>query len=1253
MSFTEYGDGEGEDFALDLNDISSFLYSIGYLNKQKYNNIQKNKNSLKNYELFFEENQNITVTDTSVKYGTLLTEINKFFNTNSSFEEHFLQYKTYTKTNMNFATYLNYLILLIYILKKYDDILNINSLLDIDNQKISIIELDSQDNVFNSKINKLYNDLYDKNIYNEKEINPNLIILIFILSLNEQLTINVKENNINTLITKLSLYNKIYISNIDIALLLYIEFSVFLQVYSSSMEQNNQDGNKIFNKIDKINIGKNDIQTRNKRKNGGMKTDNIFEKLKKPFTSRNFEKSKRNNNITEIGGEIIKTEYGINNTNYNRINYINENNNEISILNDLNHIPSLYLFDNENIKFPNNPHITIFMFQNYLKLIAFYKLSQYKIGLLVNLTIKNLFVFREEFAMNKNDKNNNNEIKFEKKENNNEVNIKDYYSLKNYKNYDFYIFKNVDKKSLKNIRIDNISLFNNNAISICFKNIYLNEFLIKIGFFDDEKLIEQTLNTYMEIIKKTNIFYIQELQFLSHTILDNLSISDLHLQYNIIFFILEFFSNSKIIKKTNPKILSFKFNTFKININRDIRNIQLFFDFSKIKEKTIFDYIVKIQKMNILYNKYENIIINLREIKNYESKIRLLQSNFRSHQVNFLFSLIIKKLVDYIDDIKTSRISILESKFNNFNPNMKVYIKNEKTKRKTRLEEIRHMIQEFPLNQKLKMLYNYITQLEQNFNLIMLSDNYTKDFRLIRKCDENQIYFFITKEKKKVNLLEKEKQIEDKKFGSTGNLPNIENKNNKQLTQGYNNFLNIIFYIKNDQNSFCNIINFLENLIDDEQCELQNNITIICDRFYLESYVIMEPSLKSIVKRLFAIIDNFYIIAKKSKSKKEDEEKDNEEDNDNDNDNEDFNYDIYIADEFIAVQNYHQYNNKINNYSELVYEFLTSMSGCIEFIIYTLRTKDIYLEKFYYIIRNISDKFYFFEYKNSNIFIKQIKDYDSLIFFNEKKANPLLCLFPKIPESEYTMSIDNFYELYLRLFLNLNKVEEQKEKLSQIFLYKIHKNIFYENYDSIILIVYSYNAFNFFNDFFLKNNFLTTTKEKFNNVHFFPFDIKGNNESYNKILENQKNNTLIANNLYIYEYGFNSNFKFNKPNLFFLSYKKSEYLLDKTKELINNKNFVQDRDEKKILYKILKNKKNKKDSIKKIINNIVMLWKKKDKINIYHLNTTDYENVLKNYQKNVYQIQTQKVDMRLQNLTEDAINNYNNLKNKQKNCIIY
>ena len=1236
MNFTEYGAGDDENFMIDLNDISSFLYSIGYINRQKYNNIQKNKNILENYEIFFEENLNISMTEVSVKYGTLLTEINKLFNTNSSFEEHFQQYRLYTKSILGFGAYLNYLILLSYILNKYDDLLNINSLLNLKKQKISIIELDSQDNSFNLEVAKLYDELQDKSIYNEKEINPNLIILIFIISLNGRITINPGENSINNLISKFSLYNKIYFSNIDLGIFLYLEINTFLQIFSSvnsNSEGNKKMRNKIFNKLDKINLAKNENTKRNKRKSGNLGID-ILDKLTKPFTTRYNEKS--NINKTEIANNIIMTEYNDNN-HHNQINYLNESSKDNYIMNDINNIPNLYLFDNENIKFPNNPHIKLFMIQNYLKLISFYEVSEYNIVLLINLTIKNLFVFREEIAQFKNIKKNKDEIKKEK-----DVYDKEYYSIKNYKNYDFNIFENIDIKSLKGISLENIYLFINDTISTCFKNIYVNEFFIKIGFFDDEKRIEELFNLYIDLIKKSNIFFTQELQIISHTLIDNLTISDLHLQYNIIFYILEFFL--KNIKKSRPKNLSFKFNTFKIHINREIKNIQVFFDFSKIKEKTIFEYLIKNQKINLLCSKYENIICLLREFKNYESKIRLIQSNFRSHQVNFLFSLIIKKLVDYIEDIKTSRISILESKFSNFNPNMKIYIRNEKNKRKARIEEIRHIIQTFPLNHKIKMLYNYLNQLEENFDLIMISDNYIKDFRLIRKCDENQIYFFITKEMKKINLLEKEKQIEDKKFGSTGNLPNLSNKKQNESNQEYSQYLNIIFYIKREQNSFVNIIEFLDSLIYDEQCELQNNITMICDRFYLESYVIMEQSLKSTAKRLFSIVDNFYLIAKRSK---------NNDDEENENEKENFNYDIYIADDFISVANYHKYNNKINNYSDIVYEFLTCLSSCIELIIYSLRCKDIYLEKFFYIMGNINDKYYYFEYKNTNIFIKQINDFDSLIFFHSKKATPLLCLLPKIPESEYTMSVDNFYDVYLRLFLNLNKVEQQKEKLSQIFLYKIHKNIFYENYDSIILIAFSYEAFILFNDFFLKNNFLTTTKEKFNNIYFFPFDANIKDNSYMKLLENQKNNTSVANNIFIYEYGINQNFYFRKQNLLMLSYKKSEYLLNKTKELVNNKNLLQEREEKKILFKILKNKKLNKKTIKKVINNIISFWRRNDKINIYHLNISDYENVLKNYQKNVYQIQTQKVDMRLQNLTEDAINNYNNLKNKQKNCFIY
>ena len=120
-----------------------------------------------------------------------------------------------------------------------------------------------------------------------------------------------------------------------------------------------------------------------------------------------------------------------------------------------------------------------------------------------------------------------------------------------------------------------------------------------------------------------------------------------------------------------------------------------------------------------------------------------------------------------------------------------------------------------------------------------------------------------------------------------------------------------------------------------------------------------------------------------------------------------------------------------------------------------------------------------------------------------------------------------------------------------------------------------------------------------------------------------------------------------------MGYRKSEYLLDKSKELINKKQVNENENIKKILFKYFKKKKCNKKNIKNNVNNIIKLYNKNDNIIIYHLNMNDYENVLKNYQKNVYQIHTQKVDMRLQNLTEDALNNYNHLKNKQKQCNIF
>ena len=88
-------------------------------------------------------------------------------------------------------------------------------------------------------------------------------------------------------------------------------------------------------------------------------------------------------------------------------------------------------------------------------------------------------------------------------------------------------------------------------------------------------------------------------------------------------------------------------------------------------------------------------------------------------------------------------------------------------------------------------------------------------------------------------------------------------------------------------------------------------------------------------------------------------------------------------------------------------------------------------------MRTLDDSYYSFEYKNSNIFFKRLKEFDSLISLDVKKSYPLLCLLSNKKETEYTESNNNFYDLFLRLFLNLNKVADDKNKLMQIFLQKI------------------------------------------------------------------------------------------------------------------------------------------------------------------------------------------------------------------------
>ena len=71
--------------------------------------------------------------------------------------------------------------------------------------------------------------------------------------------------------------------------------------------------------------------------------------------------------------------------------------------------------------------------------------------------------------------------------------------------------------------------------------------------------------------------------------------------------------------------------------------------------------------------------------------------------------------------------------------------------------------------------------------------------------------------------------------------------------------MNVILYFKNDENIFNKGLFFIENLASDKDSVLEYKFTLICDRFYLESNVLMEPRMKKNVKIIYSLIDNIFL----------------------------------------------------------------------------------------------------------------------------------------------------------------------------------------------------------------------------------------------------------------------------------------------------------------------------------------------------------------------------------------------------------
>ena len=1196
-------DPNREKIKVQITNIESFLLKTEYIKQKtftkKHLDILNQTLNKPEYLSHFEYNEKISFSEASVKYGVLIQSINKLFNSNQSIEEIYEQYLDYTKDIIVLSQLINSLIIIDIINTNFNDILNTAFISSLVNENLDIYDvsiLDNKENGLKNKVEKLYKKIKEKPVLKGNQVNGNLIILVFLVTMGNSYYIDKDLPDLMELMNYFTMYNNIYINDINICIFLYLYLIITINLYMNS----------------------------NKCKNKNL----------------NYESCKNNHllyfefNENDMNQEV---------NNYNK-NIINNPNKKVPLQMSQRKyknkpqysIPNLYLYDNESIYYQSdNPAIKLLIFQNYLKFYAFYYLSKNKIKYTINLYIESFYDLlihiynSKKNNENKNDKNDNNE-KNEKNEN-----------LEN------NIFNYINEEELSKINISRIDLFIKDNISNCFNGFNFLGLSIFVTGFQNDYQVARMITINLDLIKKAKKWHLQESALLNeyrkkNNISQYNSTETLIISFSILYYILEIFGKNNYLKKNYPFLLLIKFNMFKCTINRDKKKqeIQIYFDYSSIKEKILFQFLKTSENILFLISKYQQIIALLTDFKQYNCVLRVSQTNFLSHQLSFYFKLITKIIVDYIESNKISKIDIYEKKLNEYNPKMLVHIKNNSINKKMRLSQIKQLVHNPLYYSKIKIFQNFIEQLETNFDIIVVSNN-IKEFQLLRTFDDNKLFIYINKENPT--------NIDENKNNFEINLKKSNNSNNS-FFDSYE-YLNIIMYFKNDQEIYKNGLNFLNLINQAKKCQkdahtlLPFKTTLICDRFFLETKIIVNSSMKSYVNSVYDYIDDLLLIAKCINNN-------NDLSMNNSSFYEDsFNYDIYINQKYISVCNYHKYRYKDDkNYQILIYDFLSTISSCIELIIYLLKYKDMFVNKFIYIVRTSEDAHFSFEYKNSNIFFKKLKEFDSLISLDVKKSYPLLCLLSNKKETEYTESNNNFYDLFLRLFLNLNKVADDKDKLIQLFLQKIHKSIFYQYYDNFIITAYTYESLNYFNDFFIQNNYLDISGgEKFDKCTIVPIHMITHSEKKNyriliKNFFNDNNKLIIFNKISLFNYNFGNSYIYRNFNNIIMSFRKVEYY-DNIQNSIINSDIKEDNDKK---MKYLYIKLGKKHGNKKIFENIISFIKKGNFIS-YMSSEKVYDDILVDYKKERIKYKSQNVGKRIFQITENAKldQNYNN-----NDCII-
>ena len=1316
---------------IDITDIGSLLIKSRYMDKFALTEEQLDiLNSSSKYHQFLYENlefnEAITPEETAKKYKNTISSINTKFNIKISIKELFKQYIFYTKANISFNIFFNWLIILDLLMTNFQNIINdplnnwlenriilfnINSVYDnFDNDSQSIDQLDN-----------IYENIEKQPLFLEKEVESDIIIVIYLISLENRIIYDKDITNLKNVINILELYNKIYYSNINISILIYIEIILIINMCIN------------FHKGKKISL---EQIINDKKSNASSKSNN----KRKSSTSN-----------------------------------INETNNANSIKNE---IPNFNLFDDElNIKSNldiNENAVNVFLFQNSLKLYSLYHLSKSNIKLKINISIQNIqeLISKLNNYNNQEEKRKRREIEQKKisteikgplaSNNNFEENLRNYININKLKSSRNQLYKmdkvknekvtnnkktGTNNKSFFNslstvqnlsLNLSKIKIMTKDNIYTSFNNFSIDELLLKFINTMNIGNIKKINTNYSSIISNSNSCYFQEsiISFISNdlnknietnnnineiidssmsltprsvlsktqiikirnrltpleeNIVDNLSINDFFNEIEILNYFLDYYSRIDI--KKLPKIIQIKFHTFKCNINQQIKTIQILFNFSKIKEKVLFEFLKQVKNMYTFIQKYKSIIKCLKEFKLYQSTIRVSQTNFRSNQLNYIFNILTHKLVDIIEENSLNKIMIYETQLNNYNPNMKVYIRDYSIKKKNLGIFLKLVLFKCNFYNKFKSIIEFLSELAEEWELVVLSDS-EKDIKLLKCFDDNKLFIFLLKEKESNNnknlisiINNKNNNINDK-----GNKDNKENKNKKKKiftkqkkTSDNKNdvyeYLNIIMYIKNSQQDYINIMKTMESFLSNKNLGIDFKTNLICDRVFFEDNIMNDSRMKNMQVIILNMIDDFFLVTKTLDSINMDNINNQKRTNYNKITksilNEYYNYDFFIGDDYIGVLNNHLYNANIdinNNFVNLIYDFLSVLSSCLELIYFILKIKSIFILRFIYIIHTKDNCYYCLEIKNWNFFIKKMRDFSSLFTVNIKQSRPLFCLLKTKTKAQSEQNAndameDNFFDIFLRLFLNLHKVFKNQE-LNKEFLKKLHKNIF-KDY-SYELVAFSYEAFLIFNNFFMFNNYLSISKgEKFDNCYIRPSEGFFDKKNYNNILnffELGEQSNLIAKNIYIFNFGIDSNYLFkNRQNALF-GFSKINYFIKEYNNYLLSRMDTENKNKKDLLKKKFEAKKVDKKNINKYLklieqfqlgnnnNNVDNTYK----IIVYNSPIDIYNSIIKDFNQQKIMVQTQKNELNVfqneeknNNEHKTLDNEIDGINNKKSECFIF